>query len=179
MKSKKTREATAYARAQILNPLLSQELDRSLRARLLREVSERSGYSERTLRRWLRAYEQAGFDGLLPAERDLSSMRAIPETIVDQAIILRREVPERSVSDIIRLLEMEGWVEPGSVKRSTLQDQLYRRGYGTRQLSLYQSSGAGASRRFQRRGRNDLWQADLKFLLCSDPCQVVDLLDFN
>ncbi len=165
MKSKKTREATAYARAQILNPLLSQELDRSLRAHLLREVSERSGYSERTLRRWLRAYEQAGFDGLLPAERDLSSMRAIPETIVDQAIILRREVPERSVSDIIRLLEMEGWVEPGSVKRSTLQDQLYRRGYGTRQLNLYTSAGAGAARRFQRRGRNDLWQADIKYLM--------------
>ena len=43
MKSKKTREATAYARAQILNPLLSSELDRSLRAHLLREASEQSG----------------------------------------------------------------------------------------------------------------------------------------
>ena len=111
MKSEKTREATAYARAQILNPLLSSEPDRSLRAHLLREVSERSGYSERTLRRWLSAYEQEGFDGLC-RRTDLSAMRH-PETIVDQAIILRREVPERSVSDIIRLLEMEGWVEPG------------------------------------------------------------------
>ena len=165
MKTAKTREATAYARAQILNPLLASELDRSLRAHLLRQASEQSGYSERTLRRWLAAYEQEGFDGLIPAERALSTLRAIPEPIVDQAIILRREVPERSVSDIIRLLEMEGWVEPGSVKRSTLQDQLYRRGYGSRQLSFYQSSGAGAARRFQRRGRNELWQADIKYLM--------------
>ena len=114
MANEKTREAVAYARAQILNPLLSSELDRSLRAHLLREASEKSGYSERTLRRWLLAYEQECFNGLLPAERDLSSMRAIPETIVDQAIILRREVPERSVSDISGFWRWRAGWNPGA-----------------------------------------------------------------
>lgn len=40
-----------------------------------------------------------------------------------------------------------------------------KRGYGSRQLSMYHSSGAGAARRFQRAHRNDLWQMDLKYLL--------------
>ncbi len=165
MTQSKSREATAYARAQILAPLLNRDLDRASRARTLKRVSQEHGVSERTLRRWLAAYEQDGFDGLLPAQRDLSALRVIPESIVDMAVTLRREVPERSVADIIRLLEYEGYIEEGSVKRSTLQDQLYRRGYGTRQLAMYRSAGVGAARRFEHRDRNGLWQADIKYLL--------------
>lgn len=165
MKSHPSREATAYARAQLLAPLLTGTPDRAWRVQKLKNICEESGVSERTLRRWLAAYAENGFEGLLPAERDLSSLRVIPEAVVDMAVTLRREVPERSVADIIRLLEYEGYIEEGSVKRSTLQDQLYRRGYGTRQLAMYRSTGIGAARRFERSGRNDLWQADIKYLL--------------
>ncbi len=87
------------------------------------------------------------------------------EEIVDQAVILRREVPTRSVRQIITILEMEGFVSPGQVKRSTLQDHLMKRGYGAKQLKMYHSTGAGAARRFQRAHRNDLWQMDIKYLL--------------
>lgn len=34
------------------------------------------------------------------------------------------EVPKRSINEIIRILEWEGCVQPGTLKRSTLQDQL-------------------------------------------------------
>jgi putative transposase len=165
MTRQKSREATAYARARILAPLLNGTPDRALRAQILKTISQENGVSERTLRRWLTAYAQNGFEGLLPAKRDLSVLRVIPESVVDMAVTLRREVPERSVADIIRLLEYEGYIEEGSVKRSTLQDQLCRRGYGTRQLAMYRSAGVGAARRFERTGRNSLWQADIKYLL--------------
>jgi putative transposase len=90
---------------------------------------------------------------------------SVTEEVVDQAVMLRREVPTRSVRQIITILEMEGLVAPGEVKRSTLQDHLVKRGYGSKQLSMYHSAGAGASRRFQRLHRNDLWQMDLKYLI--------------
>ena len=122
MPQPKSREATAYARAQILAPLLTGTRDLAWRTQTLKTISEESGVSERTLRRWLAAYAQDGFEGLLPAERDLSALRVIPESVVDLAVTLRREVPERSVADIIRLLEYEGYIDVGSVKRSTLQD---------------------------------------------------------
>src|SRR5690606_5389238 len=43
-----------------------------------------------------------------------------------------------------------------------LQEKLTERGYSSRQMRLYASSGV-ASRRFQKLYRNDLWQSDIKF----------------
>ncbi len=166
MKVRKKREEIAYERARILSPLLEKELDRAAHALLLKQISEKENVSERTLRRWLKAYSEQGFTGLLPQERPYQGTYAIPEDVVDQAVLLRREVPQRSVTDIIHLLELEGRIPMGSVKRSTLQDQLEKRGYGSRQLAMYYSSGtAAAARRFQYSERNALWQADIKYLL--------------
>ena len=93
-----------------------------------------------------------------------SSSSVIPDNIVDYAVILRREVPERSVRDIIRLMELEHRVKEGEIKRSTLQDALERRGFGRRNMNYYTSNSVGASRRFERKHRNELWQADIKYL---------------
>ena len=90
---------------------------------------------------------------------------SVDDHLVDQAVALRREVPTRSIRQIIRILEMEGLVAEGQIRRSTLQDRLEERGYSSRQLRMYHSSGGGAARRFARQHRNDLWQADIKYLL--------------
>lgn len=161
----KKREETAYERATILSPLFDPDLDRAAHAQLLKQIAETQNLSTRTLRRWLKVYREEGFTGLLPKERSFQGERVIPETVVDQAVLLRREVPQRSVNDIIRLLELEQRIPAGSVKRSTLQDQLERRGYGARQLAMYYSSGTAAARRFEYKERNGLWQADIKYLL--------------
>lgn len=156
----------ATKRVEILSPLLYGETDRAKRTLMLMEISKREKISERTLRRWLFLYEHEGYQGLLPKKKpNAGRPSSVTEQIVDEAVILRREVPTRSIRQIITILEMEGLVAPGEVKRSTLQDHLMKRGYGTRQLSMYHSTGAGASRRFQRLHRNDLWQLDLKYLL--------------
>ena len=124
-------------------------------------MAEQHQLSERTIRRWLSRYTEDGFRGLMTKSKpthDRSS--SVSEEIVDAAVILRREVPTRSVSDLIRILELEGRIPSGQVKRSTLQDHLEKRGYGARQIAMYNTGSAGASRRFERTGRNELWQAD-------------------
>lgn len=68
-------------------------------------------------------------------------MDTIPSEVLEQAILLRREVPTRSVHQIIQILEWEGVVIPGTVTRSTLQEKLAEKGYSSRQMRLYSDSG--------------------------------------
>jgi len=159
------KESTAFERALILNPLMGENMDPKLRSLKIREIASAEGISERTIRRWLAAYEEGGFMGLCPKPRPSGRKGSVTPEILDEAVYLRREAPGRSVSDIIRIMELEGTVEVGQVKRSTLQDNLERRGYSKRQLKEFIRGGAnlpGTSRRFQKKHRNDLWQTDIK-----------------
>ncbi|WP_010267324.1 DDE-type integrase/transposase/recombinase, partial [Paenibacillus senegalensis] len=126
------------------------------------QICEQTGLSERTLRRYVAKYRKEGFGGLRPKGKGRHETEVIPPHILEQAILLRREVPSRSVAQIIQILEWEGHVQPGELKRSTLQDRLAARGYSTRHMRLYAESGV-AARRFQRRHRNQLWHSDIKF----------------
>lgn len=155
-------EAIATERMQLIAPLLGDHVDPALARQLKATICAQSGLSERTLRRYVARYQAAGFRGLLPQSRaHAHPSDAIAPDILDQAIQLRREAPHRSVRQIIQVLEWEGQVAPGQIKRSTLQDQLTARGYSARQMRLYRQAGI-AARRFQRQHRNDLWQSDIK-----------------
>ena len=166
MENRKKADEVATRRVEILGPLLCGHLDPAKRVQVAKEIAQREKISERTLRRWLASYAKEGYQGLIPKPNTGGGQTSsVTEAIVDQAVILRREVPSRSIQQIITILEMEGLVGKGEVKRSTLQDHLVRRGYGTRQLRMYHSTGAGAARRFQLPHRNDLWQLDVKYLL--------------
>lgn len=156
-------EQLAANRLQWIAPLLATGLDPAQAQQLKGALCAQTGLSERTIRRYLAAYRRDGFEGLKPRRRGHRSPNgAIPSELLEQAIVLRREVPTRSIAQIIRILEWEGRALPGQVKRSTLQDQLAARGYSRRQMRLYTQSGV-AARRFQRRHRNALWQSDIKF----------------
>jgi len=54
--------------------------------------------------------------------------------VLEQAILLRREVPGHSVAQLIQILEWEGRIPRGAIKRSTLQERLAARGYCTRHM---------------------------------------------
>jgi transposase InsO family protein len=163
MNRTKTKQNQAVERLQAVLPLLADGLD-AAKMRLLKErICEQYGCSERTLRRYMNAYRQNGLAGLEPKSRTQFGKKAvIPQSLLEQAILLRREVPGRSVAQIIQILEWEGLAKPGELKRSTLQDRLIRSGYGSRQMRLYASTGV-AARRFQHKERNQLWQADIKY----------------
>lgn len=61
---------------------------------------------------------------------------------------LKREVPKRSVRQIIKVLELEGFAEPGVLKPSTMQRHLYDAGFGRKQMKRYAEKRAVSSRRF-------------------------------
>ena len=121
-------EAIATERLQIIAPLVEDHVDAALRRQLTRQIGAQTGLSDRTLRRWVARYQAAGLPGLRPAARPATAPAAIAPTVLDLAIQLRREAPHRSVRPMIQVLEWEGQVAPGALKRSTLQEQLMARG---------------------------------------------------
>ncbi len=171
-------EEIAANRLKLISPLLDTALDRGKKQMLKEQICIQSGLSERTIRRYLNCYEKNGFEGLKPQNSGRSGNSIIPEAILQEAISLRREVPKRSINEIIRILEWEGKVKPGTLKRSTLQDQLSYHGYSSRQMRTYASSVTSA-RRFQKPWRNYLWQSDIKYgiYVNGQPTYMVCFLD--
>jgi len=160
-----TQDEVAKKRVNMILPLMADGLDRGSRLALMREISEREGISTRTLSRYVVAWETGGYDALKPKQGWVRTTDGRPEDwerIVDAAIALRRELPTRSVRDIIKILELEDAIEKDSVKRSTLQRHLQARGYSASQVSLYSKPGL-ATRRFQKEHRMQLLQSDVKF----------------
>lgn len=162
MRNHKKAEEIAALRMQLLSPLLAEDVDAAKASQLKRQICEQTGISERTLRRYLSQYRREGFAGLKPKGKGRPREDAIQPNILEQAILLRREVPGRSVSQIIQILEWEGLVEPGKIKRSTLQEKLAEKGYSTRHMRIYSDSGV-AARRYQHRHRNQLLHSDIKY----------------
>jgi putative transposase len=145
-------------RYRIIAPLLEEGLARCEKIQIRRLIRSREGLSARTLRRYVAAFKQHGFDGLLPkSRRDKGSCKVISEEALKLAAELRQELPARSAERIQQLLASEGY----SVARSTLERHLRQQGLSGREIKAEQKQVV--SRRFNRVGRNTLWQADLKY----------------
>ena len=117
-------EETAHNRFRIITPLIDPELAPAERAELRRRIAEENSISERTLFRFELNYRNQGFNGLKPMNRQKRRRQGMPDNfdeLVEAAVQLKKEVPSRSVDRIILILEMEGLVAPGVLKRSTLQ----------------------------------------------------------
>jgi len=165
MKDIQKAEEIAVNRFKIIAPILvamEESVDAAKLVLLKDEACRQNGIHRRTLGRWMDAHAQHGFEGLKPVDRSGSKPSSIPEELITEAILLRREVPSRSIPQIIEILEMEGKAPAGLLKRTTLQDKLQERGYSARQMKMYQQGGL-AARRFQRSERGDLWYSDLKY----------------
>jgi transposase InsO family protein len=148
----------ALRRYRIIAPLLDEGLSESEKRNIRWLICEQEGISSRTLRRYVAAFKQGGFDALLPRERkDKGTCKAIPPEALKLAAELRQELPSRSAERIQRLLASEGY----SVARSTLERHLRQQGLSGREIKAERKQVA--SRRFNRQGRNTLWQADLKY----------------
>ena len=169
MQSKETRkwqDEEALKRYQMIAPLLDESLDEGKRRQLREEIAERYDISKRSIYRYEEKYREGAFDGLRPMNREKRRSQALPdnyEEIVGEAIQLKREVPKRSVRQIIKILESEGYAPPGVIKASTLQRYLYNAGMGVKQMKRYTEKRETTSRRFCRAHRNELWQGDIKY----------------
>ena len=160
-------DETALERFKLISPLLDSALDPAKRAQLRQEIARNNGISERSLFRYERAYREGSFTGLKPVSR-VSEQISGPfpgfKEVLDEAILLKREVPTRSVNQIILILEGEGKVKTGLLKRSTLQEHLNKAGFSRRQMRKVAEARKGSSRRFCRPHRMMLAQADIKYV---------------
>ena len=160
-----TPDQAATERMMMIMPLLEEGLSREDLIQRKKEICEKYDISYRTIGRYLDAYRVSGFEGLKPKVGYKRNDSVLPDDfaeILEDAIVLRRENPSRSVKDIIRILELEGRVKKDSISRSTLQRHLQQAGFGAKQLKLYTKKGA-ASRRFAKPHRCMLFQGDIKY----------------
>ena len=128
-KTNRTARIGRSGRYDLIAPLLEPGLEAAEKRRRRQEILARAGVADRTLRNWLEKYRKEGFDGLLPRRRsDQGKVRSLPEDILKEAIAIKEELPERSVSRVIEILEGEKRVLPGKVARSTLTRHLAKEG---------------------------------------------------
>lgn len=90
--------------------------------------------SVRTLERYLSQYRKNGWEGLLPNPRRDKGRHRLSEEVIAEAIALRRERPERSVEQIIYMLEAAGRAKRGEIAVSTLSRHLRKAGVAQRVL---------------------------------------------
>jgi len=109
--------------------------------------------SRDTLDRWIRAWRRGGFDALVPSPRQ-SSPR-LPVEVVEMAVALKRENPERTGAQVRRILRTQmGWA-PGerTLQRWFADDP---------QITEGLSAGAAGPvfGRFEAARPNELWTGD-------------------
>ena len=114
-----------------------------------------------TLRRYLKAYQQQGFEALRPKSRsDKRQPRAFPPQVLAKAIALREEQPARTTTMLVHLLrrdpELQETLKGVALNAHTLATHLRQLGKTRRRMA---QSGR-PFRRFERACPNDVWQGD-------------------
>lgn len=157
------RDEMALQKYQMIAPLLDESLDLAKRLALRQQIAAENHISLRTLYRYEKIYREQGFGGLKPRQRLVKPLPKDFASLIEECIQLKREVPLRSVNQIILILEMEGKVAPGVLKRSTIQKHLKRAGFGKAQMLKYVQASRSSSRRFWKPHRMMLVQSDIKY----------------
>ena len=164
MKSKEVKiwqNEEALRRYLIIAPVLDPNIDEAYRSELRYEIAERENISVRTIYRYEARYYKDGFDGLIPKTRSKRRSQKLPDNwdeIVAEAIQLRKEVPKRSVRQIIVILEGEDYAAPGVIKESTLQRYLQNAGMSKKALRRYTEDKKPSTKKFCKAHRLQLSQ---------------------
>ncbi|WP_237342407.1 AAA family ATPase [Heyndrickxia coagulans] len=166
------RNEVAAFRFGLIAPIVQRQLKQGERYTLLREIasqrytipgSERTTVSIRSLERYLQAYEENGFEGLKPQERkSQGSLRNQDPEVLKRAIDLRKELPSRSVEQVIRILELKKRAPVGAIKPRTLSRYFQEMGWSKRDIY---SKVRKEFRQFEHDLPNDCWQADTQHTL--------------
>jgi putative transposase len=93
--------------------------------------------SLRTLERWVERFKRGKLEALKRRPRkDRGQSRSVQSAALERVIVLRREAPERSTRTLIDIVERNGEVAAGALKRSTLDRHLDRVGASRRMLGV-------------------------------------------
>lgn len=146
----------------LYDPLAAGELEPALRAIAAKSYtipySTRTRVGVSTLRRYLKQYNQGGFEALRPHERkDKCAPRVFALEVLEKAVALREEQPARTTPMIVQLLLRNPELKLSQpLNPHTLATHLRQLGK-TRRLLRAQTR---AFTRFERSRPNELWQGD-------------------
>lgn len=150
----------ALFRYSLIREAADDALSTRQRGRLVRYLAERDHtgpngeavrVSRKTIDRWIRAYRAGGFDALVPRAR--TAQPVTPKPLLDLAVELKRERPERTAAQVCRIIAADrGW----SPSQRTVQRLFVRVGLNGR------GDGAvpGTFGRFEATRTNELWTGD-------------------
>src|SRR5271166_5669467 len=138
------------------DPALStRQRGKLVRAIAAREHADPSGRPVRltrwTLDRWIRMWQQGGFDALVPAPRQ-SQPRTPPE-VMELAVALKKENPARTAAQVQRILRAQGGWAPDE---TTIQRMFRRTGL----TALTPAADAPAFGRWEAARPNEIWTED-------------------
>ena len=146
----------------LFDPLAAGELEKALRQIASKTYaipySSRTKVGVSTLRRYLKLYNQGGFEALRPKERaDKGTPRVFGPEVLEKAIALRQEQPARTTTTLVDILKRDESLKlERPLNVHTLSSHLRARGK-TRRLLAQEPR---VYRRFERERTNALWQGD-------------------
>jgi transposase InsO family protein len=144
---------------QLICPALEACLSTKARGRIVRAIAARTHagpfggqhrYSRDTLDRWIRRYRAGGFDALMPSIRQPGSR--IDTGVLELAVALKRENPERTAAQVARILRASTGYSPSE---STLLRLFHRR-----ELMGPAAGAAVVFGRFEAAAPNERWVGD-------------------
>lgn len=148
-------------RYELICDALDPQLSSRQRGKLVRELADREHpgpfgepvrVSRQTIDRWIRWWRQGGFEALVPTPARVSART--PAEVLEVAVALKREKPDRSAAQIVRILRAQsGWAP----SERTLQRHFDR-------LELDRDIQAGPPQvfgRFEADRCNEIWVGDV------------------
>jgi putative transposase len=119
-------QQVALFRYQLICPALEAGLSTKARGRVVRAIAARvhqgpfggqHRYSRDSLDRWIRRYRAGGFDALTPSLRQPGTR--IDTGVLELAVALKRENPDRTAAQVARILRASGGYSPWRVHAAT------------------------------------------------------------
>ena len=121
--------------------------------------TDRTRVGRATLRDWMAAYRAMGLEGLKPQPRsDAGSSRAIPATVQELLLAMRKERPKASLESLVRAMRLSGKV-PADLRLapSTVHRVLAAHGVPAASAGTPEPD----ARAFTFPHANDLWTSDV------------------
>lgn len=112
-------QRVALFRYQLICPALEEGLSTKARGRIVRAIAARAHqgpfggqlrYSRDTLDRWIRRYRAGGFEALVPSVRQPGTR--IDTEVLELAVALKRENPDRTAAQVVRILRASNGYSP-------------------------------------------------------------------
>jgi len=116
-------------------------------------------YKVSTLESWYYRYRHKGFEALHNQPRsDKGQGRRLSPDAIETLLAMRRAQPELYVATLMRQLERQGTIEPGSVSLTTVYRTL--RANGLDKSSMKAAGSTGPTKAFEVSWANQLWMTD-------------------